>query len=53
MSQWAHEHPEEMAEIAALPLSQQNEALRAAMVDPLEQADRERDERELDERDDA
>lgn len=36
--------PEEMAEIASLPPSQQNEALRAAMPDPLEQADRLRDE---------
>ncbi len=39
MSQWAHEHPEEMTEIARLPLSQQNEALRGAMTDPLAAAD--------------
>lgn len=30
MSQWAHENPEEMAEIAALPPAQQNAALRDA-----------------------
>jgi hypothetical protein len=31
MSQWAREHPEEMAEIAALPPSQQNAAMRDAI----------------------
>lgn len=31
MSQWAHDNPEAMSEIADLPLSQQNEALRSAM----------------------
>jgi hypothetical protein len=31
MSQWAHEHPEEYAEIAALPPSQQNAAMREAI----------------------
>ncbi len=44
MSEWAHDHPEEMEEIAKLPLSQQNEALRGAMVDPLEVADQQRKE---------
>lgn len=28
---WAHDHPEEYREIAALPLNQQNAALRAAI----------------------
>ncbi len=45
MSEWAHNHPEEMEEIAKLPLSEQNEALRGAMVDPLEVADQQRKER--------
>lgn len=31
MSQWAHSHPEEMAEIAGLPPSQQNAAMRDAI----------------------
>lgn len=31
MSQWAHDHPEEMAEIAALPYRQQNDAMRGAV----------------------
>jgi hypothetical protein len=31
MSQWSKAHPEAMGEIASLPLSQQNEALRGAM----------------------
>ena len=31
MSQWARENPEQMAEIAALPASQQNAALRHAV----------------------
>lgn len=31
MSQWARNNPEETAEIAALPLSQQNAALRDAV----------------------
>lgn len=31
MSQWARSHPDEMAEIAGLPPSRQNEALRGAM----------------------
>ena len=30
MSQWANENPEQMAEIAALPMNQQNAALRDA-----------------------
>jgi hypothetical protein len=30
MSQWARNHPDEMCEIACLPPSQQNEALRVA-----------------------
>lgn len=47
MSQWAHENPEAMAEIAALPPSQQNQAMRAAMPDPLDAADRLRDEARL------
>lgn len=34
MSRWANENPERMAEIAALPPSQQNAALRAAMGGP-------------------
>lgn len=29
MSQWARSHPERMAEIARLPMSEQNDALRA------------------------
>jgi hypothetical protein len=44
VSEWAHNHPEEMTEIARLPLSQQNSALRAAMSDPLEIADQRRKE---------
>ncbi len=44
MSEWAHEHPEEMQEISELPLSEQNAALRGAMVDPLEVADQQRKE---------
>jgi hypothetical protein len=41
MSQWANEHPEQMAEIARLPMREQNAALRGAMgYDP----DRIRDE---------
>lgn len=48
---WAHDHPEEYAEIAALPLNEQNAALRAAIgYDPdriREQAEEaEREERE-------
>lgn len=31
MSQWANENPERMAEIAALPMGEQNAALREAM----------------------
>lgn len=31
MSQWANEHPEQAAEIAALPMREQNAALREAM----------------------
>jgi hypothetical protein len=49
MSQWAREHPDEAYEISLLPLDQQLDALRAAMGDPLERADRARDE----ERDEA
>lgn len=45
MSQWARENPELMEEIASLPPSQQNAAMRAVMPDPLEAADRARDER--------
>lgn len=48
MSQWAHNHPEQMAEIAQLPLSQQNAAMRDAIGydpdlirDQLEQQERE------------
>lgn len=48
MSRWAHEHPEEMAEIAALPPALQNEALREAMVDPRDVADQLRDEERYD-----
>lgn len=46
MSQWGNEHPEVMAAIAALPPSQQNDALRAAIgYDP--DAIREREEERL------
>jgi rRNA maturation endonuclease Nob1 len=31
MNRWASEHPEEYSEIASLPLSQQNDALRHAV----------------------
>ena len=31
MSQWANEHPEQMEEIAHLPLNEQNAAMRAAI----------------------
>ncbi len=44
MSQWHRENPELAEEIAKLPLSEQNAAERALMPDPLERADRERDE---------
>lgn len=36
MSQWARENPELMEEIARLPVSQQNEALRGAVELPEE-----------------
>lgn len=45
MSQWARENPEAMEEIAALPPSRQVEAMRGAMPDPAEAADRAREER--------
>jgi len=35
MSRWAHEHPEQMEEIARLPLSAQSDALHDAMLDSL------------------
>lgn len=37
---WAREHPEEMEQIAALPLSQQNEALRGAIERPIDTLER-------------
>lgn len=39
MSQWARNNPEAMEEIAALPLSARNEALRGAMVTGASDAD--------------
>lgn len=44
MSEWHRNNPELAEEIAKLPPSMQNAAERALIPDPLEQADRERDE---------
>lgn len=44
MSQWDREHPEESLAISQLPPSQQLAARHASVPDPLEAADRLRDE---------
>lgn len=44
---WANENPEAMAEIASLPPSEQNEALRAAMIGQLSRSPRPLDDQDL------